>query len=388
MLLAMLRQPFISSVSSPRRSKSPALSVLLLVFFLLPSGCSRFHREQHDVVYVSARRTMLRDRVAAVSERVAEVVNGQPLEVLEHGRRFLKVKTSANQVGWIEERAVIDAKTYDAFVQLARQHKDDPVVATASLNNDLYMHLLPGRQTDRFYLLAGNSSVQLLARASVPKVTANTMASAPARAAAQTPGQSAPQPPPLEDWWLARDAQGDTGWLLAWDVNVDVPDAIGIYAEGQRFVGSYLLNKVFDSEASTPNHEVPQYVTVLSPPRSGLPFDFDQVRVFTWSLRHHRYETAFRLHPIEGFLPVRVTTEPAAGGSVPVFSFQIAGSPNLNTDPATGITRPANPRTIAYKMVDTQVLRTGSDLGPISTGRPEDATKPRSAKPAKKHGRR
>ncbi len=31
-------------------------------------------------------------------------------------------------------------------------------------------------------------------------------------------------------------------------MDVDVPDEIGTYAEGQRYVGAYVLNKVFDSE--------------------------------------------------------------------------------------------------------------------------------------------
>ena len=393
----MLTQSPIPFVSSVRRFGPPVLSLLLLCFLAFSLGCSRFHHELHETVYVSVRQMYLHDRVAAVSNRVAEVVNGQPLEVLEHGRRFLKVKTEKNEIGWIEERAVIDGKTFQAFNQLAIQHKEDTVVATGALRDDLYLHILPGRETERLYLLAANAKVQLLVRASVPKV-ATPGFGAPSAQTAPKPSQAAksparakaspvPSPPEalpvvMEDWWLVRDGQGHAGWLLAGRLDMDVPDEIAAYAEGQRYVGAYVFNKVFDPEAATPDHEVPQYVTVLSPNRAGLPFDFDQVRVFTWSLKHHRYETGFRLHPIQGYLPVRVT--PATGGGAPVFSFQIANGPNVTADPATGITRPVSPRTITYEMEDTRAKRTGPDLGPIPVGHLE-GEKPKSAKLAKKH---
>ena len=395
--------------------------LLAAALVFLCTGCSRFHRERHEIVYVSARQMYLHDRVAPVSNRVAQVANGQQLEVLEHGRRFLKVKTDKNEIGWIEERATITAKAFEVFAALAEQHKQDPVIASGVLRDDLYLHIAPGRDTDHFYLLPGNAKVQLLQRASVAKTAPGASAGKPAAktapkgpvAAAQpvakpaapaakpaaqnpapvgaAPAEPETQPVPLEDWWLVRDAQGRTGWLLAGRIDVEVPDEIGTYAEGQRIVGAYVLAKVMDPESAIPSHEVPEYVTLLSPPKAGLPYDFDQVRVFTWSVRHHRYETAFRVRPIQGYLPLKIGSQPMANGSAPTFSFQIANGPNVATDAQTGIARPAATRTISYMMVDTTVKRTGPDMGPLPTTHSADSkpggAKEKKGKPVKKKGR-
>jgi len=419
----VLTRPPIPFIRRASRFKFSAFLPALLCLFVFSMGCNRLRKVEHESVYVSGRPTYLHDRVAAVSNRVAEVVNGQQLEVLERGRHFLKVKTQKNEIGWIEEHYVIDAKTYDSFAQLATGHKQDPVVATATVRDDVYLHNLPGRETEHFYLLPGNTKVQLLARAVVPKVASaasssaakssapktqaalpqqaksgapsGTPLNAPTKPAAQA-STSKPAPPSaspapaladpdsvaMEDWWLVRDTQGHFGWLLAGRVDVDVPDEVGVFAEGQRMVGAYVLTKLTDRQATTPDQQVPEYVTVLSPPKSGLPFDFDQVRVFTWSMKRHRYETAFRLHPIQGFLPVTVGSQATPGGSVPTFSFQIADGQNLAVDPATGVARPAAPRTIRYEMIDTQVKRIGPDMAPIPVSHPE-GEKPKSAKAGK-----
>jgi hypothetical protein len=382
------------------------------------TGCGRLHTQHHETVWVVARQTYLHDRVAAVSNRVAQVNNGEQLEVLEHGRRFLKVKTPKNEIGWIEQHAVIGQEDHDQFAKLAEQHKNDPVVASAVLRDDVYLHSEAGRDTQRFFLLPANAKVQLLIRASVPKLapgahrpaapaatsTANpasgqqpsagqpgaasqpAVAPVPVQPKAAAPSalssESQAAPPAMEDWWLVRDNQGSFGWVLSGRMDIDAPDAVAQYAEGQRIVGAYVLTTVHDENADTPNHEVPEYVMLLEPPKNGLPYDFDQVRVFTWSRNHHRYETAFRLHPIQGFLPVNITRVPGPtkdGAMVPAFGVKIASGEDISVDPQTGITRPANTRTINFVMLDTVVRRVGPDLAPIPAmhqpGEKKDAKK-------------
>ena len=69
--------------------------------------------------------------------------------------------------------------------------------------------------------------------------------------------------------------------------------------------------------------KVPQYLTVLTEPKDGLPFDFNQIRVFTWNLRHHRYETAYR-ERMEGMLPVTISKENFdKEGMLPVFTVRV-----------------------------------------------------------------
>ncbi len=169
----------------------------------------------------------------------------------------------------------------------------------------------------------------------------------------------------MEDWWLVRDNQGRTGWVLGNRVDVDAPDDIAQYAEGQRIVGAYVIAKVADDEAPGTNHEVPEYVAALSPPKSGLLFDFDQIRAFTWSLKHHRYETAYRLHPIQGYLPCGSPRSRRRAVQNLSSAFRFPARPISRSIPTPGLRGPAALRTISYALRETQVRRVGADIAPI-----------------------
>ena len=277
-----------------------------------------------EVSYISAPQAALRDQVAAVYNRVGTVKNGERVEVLEREKRFARVRTASGSEGWIEQRYLVDQKTFDAVQKLAQDNHDDPVQAPGVLRNETNLHITPGRETEHLYQLAAGEKVAILKRATAEKQPGAPLPLKPAAVPTGAKRSSkVPAGPVLEDWWLIRDDQGHVGWVLARMVDVDAPLEIAQYAEGQRFVAFFVLNEVEDNDKGV-RKKVPQYLCVLTDPHDGLPFDYDQVRVFTWNTRKHRYETAYREHKLDGVLPVTVAQETFdKEGTLPVFILRI-----------------------------------------------------------------
>ena len=293
--------------------------VLVMAAILLLSGCGRGRHRVLEVAYVSAPQVGLRDQIAAIFNRVGNVKNGERVEVLEREKRFARVRTASGIEGWIEQRYLVDQKTFDSLQKLTADHQNDPAQAPGVLRNETNLHVTPGRDTEHLYQLASGAKVVILERATAEKQPG---AAAPPKLATK-PGSKAATEPVLEDWWLVRDTLGRVGWVLSRMVDVDVPLDIAQYAEGQRFVAFFVLNQVPDSDKGV-QKQVPQYLCVLTDPHDGLSYDFDQVRVFTWNTRKHRYETAYREHGLDGVLPVAITKENFdKEGTLPVFILRV-----------------------------------------------------------------
>jgi SH3-like domain-containing protein len=367
------------------------------------AGCSYFHNKPSDkYVYVTAKQTFLRDRVAAVSNRTGSAQNGEKLVVLERARRFLKVRTPRGEVGWIEEKLTAGQEVADQFEALRREHEKDPIVAQATARDEVYLHETPGRESERFFRLSEGETMSLLERAAVEKplttggptkkTAADGGAAAEAKVAeekkaaetsategkkplAENKGEAAaaepPPPPPMEDWWLVRNAKGQTGWIYGRMIDVTVPDALARYAEGQRIVGAYVLAHVYDPESGILSGgqtvtDIQEFVTLLAPYKTGLPYDFNQVRAFTWNLKKHRYETAFREHNVAGYLPLIVAPQKdpyghAANSAVPLpgFSYRVlaADVPMPEPDPTTGLLTPVRTITKTYRLEGNLIRR-------------------------------
>jgi SH3-like domain-containing protein len=276
------------------------------------SACNRGGGRVLEVAYVSGVQAVLRDHVAAVYEKTGVVKNGERVEVLDHDRRFVKVRTATGATGWVEQRYLVGQDIFDQIQKLTADNRNDPVQAQGTTRNDTNLHVEPGRDTEHLYQISAGEKLALLKRGTAEKPGAVAPSSRSAVRAdtsrsnkdenEQNKKPAAPVPV-VEDWWLVRDSQSRVGWVLSRMIDLDVPLDVAQYAEGQRIVAFFVLDQVQDGDK-----KVPQYLTVLTEPKDDLPFDFNQIRVFTWNGRRHRYETAYR-ERIEGVLPVTVSQE-------------------------------------------------------------------------------
>jgi SH3-like domain-containing protein len=297
----------------------PAFALAFLFLLAIPACNRRGHRVL-EVNYVSAAQASLRDQLSTMYNRVGPVKNGERVEVLEREKRFSRVRTAGGIEGWIEQRYLVDQRTYDGLQKLTQDNLSDPVQAPAVLRNDTNLHLTPGRDTEHLYQLSAGAKVSVLKRTTAEKQPGLT-AVAPKTVRPLSGRFSGPA---LEDWWLVRDAENHVGWVLSRMVDIDVPLDVAQYAEGQRFVAFFVLNQVEDPAKEGSDKKVSQYLCAVTEPHDGLPYDYDQIRVFTWNVRKHRYETAYREHGLNGVLPVTLTTENFdKEGTLPVFILRV-----------------------------------------------------------------
>jgi SH3-like domain-containing protein len=328
-------------------SRFPIFRILLTLALLalaVAPACKRAAISNHEYMYVSAPESSLRDRVATMYNKVATVHNGERVEVVDRQRRFVRVRTDKGVEGWIEQRSLVSQEVFDGFHKLAQDASGIALQGHGTTRAELNMHLTPARDGEHLYQLKEGEKVEVLRRATTdknapkppkpsktpsppqPEPKANEEKSAPATTAmppaakppgapaiAKTPPPAAvtanakeaePPKPVMEDWYLVRNSAGQVGWVLMRMVDLDVPLDVAQYAEGQRIMGYFILNTVQETIEGQQKEE-PQYLMLLNQPKDGLPYDYNQIRVFTRNRNKHRYETAYRERDMEGYLPVK-----------------------------------------------------------------------------------
>ncbi len=400
------------------------LTALAALLLLAAPACKRGQIvTQHEYMYVSAPESSLRDRVATMYNKVGTVHNGDRVDVLERVKRFVRVRTDQGVEGWVEQRSLVSQEVFDGFQKLSADSRDQAVQGHGATRAELNMHLTPARDGEHLYQLKEGEKVEVLRRAttdknapkppkpiSPPKTTpAKPKDEKPAKAeSALPPSPPSPSAPPIEktpkpepaigdnakpaeppkivmeDWYLVRNSAGQAGWVLMRMVDLDVPLDIAQYAEGQRIVGYFVLNTVQETIDGQPKTE-PQYLVLLNQPKDGLPFDYNQVRVFTRKRNKHRYETAYRERDMEGYLPAK--TGHAVfdkEGDLPTFTIRKMNATGQIVDATYKMNGPIVRRVLTPEEMADQKARKAADLAARQKAR-ADAKAQKAPSKKKKH---
>jgi hypothetical protein len=222
---------------------------------------------------------------------------------------------------------------------LAKETAGLPSQGIGTTFSDLNVHTEPSRQSPSFLQVKEHEKVEVIAHRVIPRVAPPKRELVPPRPKVERKPKKektgllvplvvppAPEPPqdwrdlsqahdlPAEataveappvvtdDWTLIRTKSGQSGWVVTGGLYLAIPDEVAQYAEGKRITSYFSLGKIQDGD------EKKDIWLWTTSERLGEDHDFDGYRVFVWSLRHHRYETAYIQRRERGFFPVIAKT--------------------------------------------------------------------------------
>jgi hypothetical protein len=320
----------------------------LLAFVVLLISCDSQRDRTPALAQAFAGPTTLtlRQDLSTKSPVTATVHHGEPLDILEYRRRFLKVRTAGGIAGWTDVKQLLSPEQMADLLRLSDLALSSPSQGVASAFEVLNVHTEASRTSPSFVQIAEGGKVDVVGHKVTPRTQAPTAMPPPPppkprtsrrrakeRAAAKIqppPMPPAPKPPPnwlemskpgnaveapkkdpnaippapvhLDDWTLIRTKDGKAGWVLSRMLTMSIPDDVAQYAEGHRITSYFPMGKVQDEDQVKYNY---LWTTV----RSGTEnYEFDSWRFFIWSKRHHRYETAYIQRDVVGHYPVVVDT--------------------------------------------------------------------------------
>jgi hypothetical protein len=283
--------------------------------------------------YIGPATLNIRKEIETKSPTVAVAHHGDHVEIVGRRRLWYKIRTEKGIEGWTDDRQLLDKVQMLRLRRLAEQTAGLPTQGKGTTFDLLNVHAEPSRVAASFIQLKEKEVFEVIAHRVTVRNTKRPKrvlthpkrkATAPPKkskkaAVPPPPAPAAPEPPvdwvklskergveadkdtpPVahDDWTLIRTHSGQTGWVLTSRIYMLIPDEVAQYAEGHRIVSYFSLGKVDDNGEQKDNW---LWTTIAS---LGEDYDFDSYRVFVWSLRHHRYETAYIQRRERGYLPV------------------------------------------------------------------------------------
>ena len=305
----------------------PLLALVTLVAWML--------RPKHETLgeaFVSEKVAPLLSGIAQVREQVATLHYGERVDVVGKRNDYVKVRTNAGTVGWVEGRQLMEPAVWQRSIKLLDQTRGMPLQARGRTKVSTNLRVQPGRTEPRLYKFGRNAPVEIVGRAVADWV----------QAADEKEAANEPQETKKEDWFLVRGVAtrppgeaaaraaestnttqpGDqtipiAGWVVARFVELDLPDPVreGANSANIRPVAWFELNRVSD-----PSGSKPQFLVAAARGPEGQVCDFTALRVYTWYVKKSRYETAFIENNLCGQLSVRVGKGPKGE---PEFRFRV-----------------------------------------------------------------
>ena len=341
----------------------PRSAIFLLLSFLV--SCSNPPSESRSIgeAYVGPATLLLRQELTPKAAVSATVKHGEKLEILEYKRRFVKVRTAQGAEGWTDNRQLLTPEMMAGLRRMAENASQIASQGAATVYEPLNMHTEPNRASPSFWQIPDTARVDVIGHKLAPRTqavqatapvvkqpprtlrrkskdkAASKMAPPPLPPAPKPPDnwlelsvpredgseeikpatpkkeQKPPEPVPMDDWNLVRTKDGKVGWVLTRALNLAIPDEVAQYAEGHRITSYFALGHIEGGDSSKNDW---LWTTITK----GLePYEFDSFRVFVWSRKHNRYETAYIERKVVGHYPVEVNNS----GAVPRFSLILEG---------------------------------------------------------------
>ncbi|GIU76066.1 MAG: hypothetical protein KatS3mg004_3153 [Bryobacteraceae bacterium] len=335
------------------RMRSVAGAFLLLALALAACSTRAERRPALGEAFIGPLEYDLREALAARSRVVARLRHGERVQIIGRRRRFYQIRTQSGAEGWIDGRLLLSGQDLETLRRLSARAAGAPSQGRASALDALNVHTVPHRLSPSFRRIQPGQHVDVIAYERVerspyepaPLVAASSvtarkangsaasrkkaaktagpplapvpvpplpdnwlelsrtaMPEEPSRTTAGPPAAAPPAAPPksADDWALVRLEDGSAGWVLARMLVMEIPDEVAQYAERARIAAYFRIGSI-----RTKGGEKPVWLWAAQSQRSAE-HGFDSLRIFVWSTRRQRYETAFIERNLRGWLPLEL----------------------------------------------------------------------------------
>ena len=288
---------------------------------LAGAGCSRAHTTPRlETAYVKGVAVPLRAQLGPTSGTVATLKGGERVEVVAKRARWVEVRVEGGRTGWLHSRFLASPELFSQFQRLAAETASLPSEGQARIRREASLHLEADNHSDVFYSLPERVAVEVLAHRVAERIDSPTNSDKVAEQETNKPEDQATEVEVRrnEDWLLARDSTGKTGWLRESLIDMSPPIEIARYNEGLRIRAWFVI---YREQHGDEVH--PWYLWATIRPHPGLPYDYDEIRVFVWNPQKSRYETSYRERKLIGYYPVETGSRQTRSGPSPTFSLQL-----------------------------------------------------------------